>query len=158
VSFYFEDLSIGASQKLGDHVFTREAIIAFAILHDPQPFHLSEEAAKSSIYGGLIASGWHTAGIGMRLIVEFRQRQRADFAARGETYPKLGVSPGVREIRWPAPVRPGDRVAYSSEIISLTPTRRAEWGLASSRTIAVNQDGVQVYSVIGGVLWERRPA
>jgi acyl dehydratase len=158
VSLYFEDLSIGASQELGDHLFTREAIIGFAILHDPQPFHLSDEAAKSSIYGGLIASGWHTAAIGMRLIVEFRQRQRADFAARGEPYPKLGVSPGVREIRWPAPVRPGDRVAYSSEIISLTPTRRPQWGLASSRTIGVNQAGVHVYSVIGGVLWERRPA
>jgi acyl dehydratase len=158
VSLYFEDLSVGAANELGAHLFTREAIIAFAILHDPQPFHLSDEAAKSSIYGGLIASGWHTAAIGMRLIVEYRQRQQADFDARGDIYPKTGVSPGVREIRWPAPVRPGDRIVYSSEIISLTPTRRPQWGLASSRTIGVNQDGVQVYSVVGAVLWERRPA
>jgi acyl dehydratase len=155
MSFLFEDLSVGAEQQFGAHLFTREAIIAFAILHDPQPFHLSDEAAKSSIYGGLIASGWHTAAIGMRLIVEHRQRQRADFAVRGENYPKIGVSPGVREIRWPAPVRPGDKIAYSSRIESLTPSRRPQWGLVSSRMVGVNQDGVQVYSVIGAVLWER---
>jgi acyl dehydratase len=156
VSLFFEDLQIGAESELGSHLFTKEAIIAFAILYDPQPFHLSDEAAKASIYGSLIASGWHTASVCMRLIVEQRKRQRADIEARGETFPKIGVSPGVRDLRWPLAVRPGDRIIYSARIESLTETKRPQWGLATSRTMGVNQKGVEVFSMVGGVLWERR--
>jgi len=94
----------------------------------------------------------------MRLIVERRDRERAEAEARGEALPKIGVSPGVRDLRWPVAVRPGDRIVYSSRIESLTETKRPQWGLAASRTWAVNQDGVEVFSMNGGVLWERRPA
>ena len=67
MSLYFEDLRIGESNAIGAHTFTREGIIAFAVLYDPQPFHLSEEGGRASIYGSLIASGWHTASVCMRL-------------------------------------------------------------------------------------------
>jgi acyl dehydratase len=156
MSLFFEDLRIGAETQLGAHVFTKEAIIAFAILYDPQPFHLSEEAGRASIYGSLIASGWQTASVCMRLIVEQRERQRATGAARGESLPKIGVSPGVRDLRWPAAVRPGDRIVYSGRIESLTETKRPQWGLVTRRTFGVNQSGVEVLSMIGAVLWERR--
>ncbi|HLW90319.1 MAG TPA: MaoC family dehydratase [Roseiarcus sp.] len=155
MSLFFEDLKVGAERELGARVFTREAIIAFAILYDPQPFHLNDEAGKASIYGSLIASGWHTASVCMRLIVDERQKARAERAALGETLPKIGLSPGVRDLRWPAPVRPGDRISYQNRIESLTETRRPQWGLVTSRTIGVNQNGVEVFSMTGGVLLER---
>jgi acyl dehydratase len=158
VSLFFDDLQIGAESELGSHLFTREGIIAFAILYDPQPFHLSDEGAQKSIYGSLIASGWHTASICMRLIVDHRVRQRAEATARGEALPKTGVSPGVRDLRWPVAVRPGDRITYTSRVESLTATRRPEWGLATSCTIGVNQNGVEVFAMTGGVLWERLKA
>jgi len=156
MSLFFDDLPIGAESDLGAHVFTREAIIAFAILYDPQAFHLSEEGGKASIYGSLIASGWHTASQCMRFMVEDRQRWLSEAAARGEALPKLGLSPGVRDLKWPVPVRPGDRISYSGRIESLTETKRPQWGLVTSRTIGVNQMGVEVFSMVGGVLWERR--
>jgi acyl dehydratase len=158
MSLFFDDLKVGDESELGAHLFTKEAIIAFAILYDPQPFHLSDEGAKGSIYGSLIASGWHTAAICMRFIVDHRERQRAASAARGEALPKMGVSPGVRELRWPAPVRPGDRIIYSSRIESLGATKRPQWGLVTSRAIGVNQNGAEVFSMVGDVLWERLPA
>jgi len=156
VSLFFDDLRVGAESALGACVFTREAIIAFAILHDPQPFHLSEEGGRASIYGSLIASGWHTASQCMRLIVEDREGRRAEATRRGEDLPRIGLSPGVSQIRWPAPVRPGDRISYSGRIESLTETKRPQWGLVTSRTFGVNQMGVEVFSMVGGVLWERR--
>ena len=156
MSLLFEDLKIGTESRLGERLFTREAIIAFAILYDPQPFHLSDEAGRASIYGSLIASGWQTASVCMRFIVDHRERECAEAASRGEALPKIGVSPGVRDLRWPVAVRPGDTIAYSNRLESLTETKRPQWGLATSRTWGVNQDGVEVFSMIGGVLWERR--
>jgi acyl dehydratase len=156
VSLFFDDLKIGAESELGSHLFTKEGIIAFAILYDPQPFHLSEEGAKKSIYGSLIASGWHTASVCMRLIVDHRVRERAAATARGEALPKIGVSPGVRDLRWPVAVRPGDRITYSGRIESMNETRRSEWGLVTSRTTGLNQNGAEVFSMTGAVLWERR--
>ena len=158
MSLFFEDLQIGTESELGVRVFTREAIIAFALLYDPQPFHMSEEGGKASIYGSLIASGWHTAGVCMRFIVGHRAQVRAEHAARGETLPKVGMSPGVRDLRWPAPVRPGDRIVYSSRLESKRETKRPQWGLVTSRAIGVNQHGVEVFSFTGGVLLERAPA
>jgi acyl dehydratase len=156
MSLFFEDLKIGAESRLGERLFTREAIIAFAILYDPQPFHLSDEAGRASIYGSLIASGWQTASVCMRFIVEHRERERAEAASRGEALPKIGVSPGVRDLRWPVAVRPGDTIAYFNRIENLTETKRPHWGLVTARHWGVNQDGVEVFSMIGGVLWERR--
>ena len=157
MSLYFEDVRIGDVSALGAHTFTREGIIAFAVLYDPQPFHLSEEGGKASMYGSLIASGWHTASICMRLLVDSRDRQRAARAAVGDPLPELGVSPGFRDLRWPAPVRAGDTVAYSSRVEAARLTRRPRWGLVSSRHIGLNQHGAEVFAFTSMVLWERRP-
>src|SRR5579872_4444828 len=152
VSLFFEDLKVGTEAFLGERIFTRESIIAFAILYDPQPFHLSDEAGRGSIYGSLIASGWHTASVCMRFIVERRERERAEATQRGEALPKIGVSPGVRDLRWPVAVRPGDCIAYRNRVESLSETKRPQWGLVAARSWGVNQDGVEVFSMIGGVL------
>ena len=157
MSLYFEDIRIGESNAIGAHTFTREGIIAFAVLYDPQPFHLSEEGGKASIYGSLIASGWHTASVCMRLIIDSRERTRATHAALGEPLPKLGVSPGFRDMRWPAPVRAGDTVAYSSRIESMRETKRPQWGMVTGRHTGLNQHGAEVFAFTSIVLWERRP-
>lgn len=158
MSLFFDDQKVGATAAIGAHTFTRESIIAFALLHDPQPFHVSEEAAKASIFGGLIASGWHTASVCMRLMIDWRDRLRAERAALGEALPELGVSPGFRDMRWPTPVRAGDTIAYSTRIESLRPTRRPQWGIVTSRNTGVNQHGVEAFAFTSIVLWQRRPA
>jgi acyl dehydratase len=157
MSLYFEDIRIGESNAIGAHTFTREGIIAFAVLYDPQPFHLSEEGGRASIYGSLIASGWHTASVCMRLIIDSRGRTRATHAALGEPLPRLGVSPGFRDMRWPAPVRAGDTVAYSSRIESMRETKRPQWGMVTGRHTGLNQHGAEVFAFTSIVLWERRP-
>ena len=157
MSLYFEDIRIGESNAIGAHTFTREGIIAFAVLYDPQPFHLSEEGGRASIYGSLIASGWHTASVCMRLIIDSRARARATHAALGEPLPRLGVSPGFRDMRWPAPVRAGDTVAYSSRIESMRETKRPQWGMVTGRHTGLNQHGAEVFAFTSIVLWERRP-
>jgi acyl dehydratase len=157
MSLYFDDLRIGESNAIGAHTFTREGIIAFAVFYDPQPFHLSEEGGKASIYGSLIASGWHTASVCMRLIIDSRERTRATHAALGEPLPKLGVSPGFRDMRWPAPVRAGDTVAYSSRIESMRETKRPQWGMVTGHHTGLNQHGAEVFAFTSIVLWERRP-
>jgi acyl dehydratase len=157
MSLYFEDVRIGDSNAIGAHTFTREGIIAFAVLYDPQPFHLSEEGGKASIYGSLIASGWHTASVCMRLMIDSRERTRATHAALGEPLPRLGVSPGFRDMRWPAPVRAGDTIAYSSRIESARETKRPQWGMVTGRHTGLNQHGAEVFAFTSIVLWERRP-
>ncbi len=113
---YFEDIVVGRKSVLGSHEFTRDAIIAFARAWDPQPFHVDEAAGRVSIFGSLCASGWHTGCVAMRLIVEAREKFRAERRQLGETLPPLGVSPGMMKMRWPNPTRPGDVVTYSSEV------------------------------------------
>src|SRR5690242_11639548 len=94
---YFEDMKPGDKMELGTYTVTREEILEFANKFDPQPFHINEDAAKKSMFGGLIASGWHTASICMRLYVDAILSKSMS----------LG-SPGVDELRWKRPVRPGD--------------------------------------------------
>jgi acyl dehydratase len=156
MSLYYEDVRVGDVAALGAHTFTHEGIIAFAVLYDPQPFHLSDEGGKASMYGSLIASGWHTASIFMRLLIDWRDRTRATHAALGESLPELGISPGFRDMRWPAPVRPGDTVAYSSRIEAVRETKRPQWGLVTSRNIGLNQHGAEVFAFSSLVLWARR--
>ena len=158
MSLYFEDQKVGAVVALGAHTFTRESIIAFALLYDPQPFHLSEEAGKASIYGALIASGWHTVSVWMRLMIDWRDRSRAERAALGEPLPQLGLSPGFRDMRWLAPVRAGDTVAYSTRVASMRETKRPQWGVVTNHNIGLDQHGAEVFAFTSAVLWERRPA
>src|SRR5262249_53565799 len=122
----------------------------FARQFDPQPFHLDEEAARRSPYGGLIASGWHTAAICMRLVV--------DSALPGESG-SLG-SPGADELRWLKPVRPGDTLTVRIEVVEVTPARsKADRGLVRLRYTVRNQHGEDVMSLLAmGIVRKRPPA
>lgn len=158
IGLYYEDHAIGETQALGSREFTREAIVAFASRFDPQPFHLDDAAGAASLFGSLCASGWHTASVCMRLFVDFVARQRAAAAARGETLPPMGVGTGVRNLRWLAPVRPGDVIHYSIQIETLRKTRRPEWGGVGFVSTGVDQNGRPVLSYFSEGLFARREA
>lgn len=146
-TLWWEDFSVGDSTEMGRHTFTEEEIVAFARQFDPQPFHIDREAAKASIYGGLIASGWHTCSVGMRMMCE--------------TYINRSISmgsPGVDNIRWLKPVRPGDTLVYSRTVLEARPSRsRPEAGLVKSRWEAVNQRGERVLTMEGWGMLARKP-
>jgi acyl dehydratase len=144
---FFEDIVVGEERRLGEHAFTREAIIAFARQYDPQRFHIDEAAAKDSIFEGLCASGWHVAAAAMRCIVDSRSRGLAERKARGEALPPLGVSPGVENLRWPNPTRPGDIITFYNRVVSKRETKRPQWGLMFLRTWGVNQHGREAISM-----------
>lgn len=155
---YFEDLRIGTRTVLGSHTFSADDIKAFAARYDPQPFHLDEEAGRRSLFGGLCASGWHTASVAIRMVVLERQRRAAERRARGETVVQNGPSPGLRDMKWLAPVFAGDTLDFVSEIVDLRGVRsRPGWGLMFSRVTATNQHGAPVYSYVGSLFVPRRP-
>ena len=144
---------------LGSHEFTREAIIAFAKLYDPQRFHVDEKAGAASIYGSLVASGFHTACVYMRVLIDWRDARRSEAEARGETVPTLGVSPGVRDLRWPNPVRPGDRLRARRTTLSARVSRsRPEIGLVGFQFEVINQDGETVMTQKNAMMIRRRAA
>ena len=145
---YFEDFQVGERIELGSRTVTEEEIIAFARQYDPQPFHISPEQAKHSYYGGLIASGWHTVSVLMRLMVD---------ALINDTI-SLG-SPGVDEVRWLRPVRPNDTLHASLTIVGMAPSkRRAELGILTSRSEVYNQSGELVLTLKGVHFFGRRPS
>ena len=144
---YFEDLEIGAETEFGSYEVTREEVIDFARKYDPQPFHLSDEAAARTHFGRLAASGWHTCAMTMAVIA----RRVVDQQQAG-----LG-SPGVDELRWLKPVYPGDTLHVSGKIIDKTPSRsKPEIGSFRTRTTVTNQDGVPVLTFTSIVLIRRR--
>jgi acyl dehydratase len=152
---YWEDIVVGARRELGSHTFTQDEIIAFARKYDPQPFHVDPEAAKQSIFGGLIASGWHTAAIWMKLAIGERKASTEQGKA---PVLRAGVSPGFEDMRWLKPVRPGMRLVYSSEVVDKRDLRsRPEMGLVYSRNEARDDAGEIVFSFIGKGFVERRP-
>jgi acyl dehydratase len=155
---FYEDFVVGEENLLGSHAFTREAIVAFAELYDPQPFHIDDAAGVASIYGSLVASGVHTACVCMRAIIDWRDALRQAALARGETVPALGVSPGVRDLRWPNPVRPGDVVTFYSKVESKRETKRPAWGLVGNHAWGVDQSGREVLSMHSLVFVARRGA
>jgi acyl dehydratase len=137
ISIYWEDLQAGSVRELGTTSVTAEEIKAFARQFDPQPFHLDDEAAKNTMFGGLAASGWHTAAITMRLLVS----SRPEIAG--------GLIGGGGEILWPRPTRPDDILHVESEIIEVKPSRsRPERGMAIMRTETRNQrdEVVQIFT------------
>ncbi len=149
----FDALEVGARTELGSFTFAAPDIIAFAAAFDPQRFHLDEAAAKASLFGGLCASGWHTAAIWMKLMVAHRRRVEAGMGAGA---PRLGPSPGFRNLKWLKPVFAGDTVAYSSTVIDKRASAsRPGWGLVFHRNEGVNQKGEPVFSFDGCVFWER---
>ena len=149
---FFDDLVVGERYELGSHTFTADAIKIFARRFDPQPFHLDEAAAARSHFGALCASGWHTASVWMRLMVQYQVREDAARRARGEGVATLGPSPGFREMKWLKPVYAGDAVKYSTEIIDKRVSNsRPGWGIMSIRNTGVNQHGATVLAFQGSV-------
>ena len=144
----FEDFEPGQVYELGSRTVTEEEIVDFARRFDPQPFHLDPEAAKGSVFGGLIASGWHTGALWMRLYVDSLLGGSAGMG-----------SPGIEELRWLAPVRPGDTLAGRLTVLEATPSgRRSDRGTVRIRGEMVNQDGVTVMSMTSRGHFARRPA
>ena len=107
---FFEDIRVGETSEIGSHTFTAEDIKTFAERFDPQPFHLDDAAAARSHFGRLCASGWHTACVWMRLLIDRRRREDDERRARGEPVAQLGPSPGFRDLQWLKPVYAGDTV------------------------------------------------
>jgi acyl dehydratase len=156
---FFEDIAVGERAELGHYTFSAEVIKTFATRFDPQAFHMNEAAAARSPFGALCASGWHTAAIWMRLMVEHEKREDAARRDRGEAVARLGPSPGFRELKWLKPVYVGDTISYAMEIVDARPSNsRPEWGLITLRNTGVNQKGEPVISFISVAFVERRDA
>jgi acyl dehydratase len=156
---FFEDIEIGEGGEIGRFTFTAEDIKRFAAQFDPQPFHLDEDPAARSHFGGLVASGWHTASVFIKLLVEHRKCGAAELAARGAPVPKGGVSPGFRNLKWLKPVFAGDMLTYSEKMIRKRElATRPEWGLVFTHNIAVNQRGEPVFEFEGSFFCNRRDA
>ena len=137
IRIWWEDLEIGQVRDLGSISPTREDIIAFASQFDPQPFHLSDEGGKASVFGGLSASGWHTCAMAMRLMVTNFLRETSS----------LG-SPGLESLKWTKPVYPGDVLRVETELVSKKQSQsRPEMGSFQSVVSVFNQDGVKVCSM-----------
>jgi len=143
---YLEDFVKGQTFSSGRVRVSEEQIKAFAAEFDPQPFHLDEAAAQNTFFKGLAASGWHTAALTMRLLVE------------GELQPAGGViGAGFDEFRWPKPVRPGDELHIESEVLEVRPSRsKSSQGLIKLRTTKLNQNNEAVQVQIGNLLVPRR--
>ena len=146
---FLEDFAVGQTFAGARRIRVDEAQIkTFATEFDPQPFHLDHEAALRSIFRGLAASGWHTAAITMRLLVE------------SELKPAGGiVGAGFEELRWPRPVRPGDELRVESEVLDIRPSRsRPQQGLVKMRTTTFNQSDEPVQIMVANLLVPRRSA
>jgi acyl dehydratase len=156
---FLEDIRIGAKTELGRHTFTAEEIKSFAQRFDPQPFHLDEALAARTHFGGLVASGWHTGSICIRLMVQHRLREEEAMRARGEPVGRTGPSPGFRELKWIKPVRAGDTIAFESEIVETRAVEsRPDKGLVFSLNKGTNQAGELVFSFVSCVFVDRRSA
>src|SRR5262245_13612879 len=143
---YREDYTVGQTFGSGRHRVDEQRIKTFAAEFDPQPFHLDAAAAASTIFGGLAASGWHTAAMTMRLLVD------------GDLKPAGGiVGLGFDEFRWPKPVRAGDELYIESEILEVQPSKsRPDQGRIKVRTTTFNQNGETVQIQVGNLLVPRR--
>lgn len=142
---YLEDLSVGDMFVSGEHRVCSEDIKRFAVAFDPQPFHLDEAAAARSFFAGLAASGWHTAAMTMRLLVD--------------SLPIAGGLVGARidELRWPKPVRPGDILRLETEVLELRPSgSRPERGFAKIKTVTFDQHGEPVQVLVSNLVLKRR--
>jgi acyl dehydratase len=146
---YFEDLEVGAERDFGTYEVTREEVLEFAGKYDPQPFHLSDEAAAKTHFGRIAASGWHTAAMTMAVIAR---------AVVGDEQAGLG-SPGIDELRWLKPVYPGDTLHVRGEILDKRESlSKPDIGSYRTKTTVTNQDGVTVMTFVSIVLIRRRPA
>jgi acyl dehydratase len=143
---YLDDLAAGQRFTSRSLTVDEAAIKAFAAAFDPQPFHLDEEAARASLFGGLAASGWHTAALAMRLLVE------------GGAPIAGGIVGAGGEIAWPRPTRPGDVLTVVSEVLDVTPSRsRPDRGMVTLRSTTLNQNGEAVQILTARLVVPRKP-
>jgi acyl dehydratase len=146
---WFENIEVGARESFGHYPVVRDEVIAFAEKYDPQPFHLSDEAAAATYFGRLSASGWHTCAMTMAMIV-------ANMRNKGEN--GLG-SPGMDELRWLKPVYPGDTLRCETEILEKRiSANRPGMGIYKTRMTVFNQDDVAVMTFVSNGLIRLRPA
>jgi acyl dehydratase len=144
---YFEDFHVGDTFDLGNVSVTQEEIISFARQYDPQPFHVDPELAKNSFFGGLVASGWHISALFMRLFVDALLNKSASLA-----------SPGVEDVHWLRPVRPGDTLHARFIVVESKPSKsRPNMGVIYSRCEMFNQHGEVVMELAGIHFFGRRP-
>lgn len=144
MSSYFTDVSVGDVRSFGSYEVTAEEIQSFAADYDPQPFHVDEEAAANSMFGGLVASGWHTAAMTMRMLVD---NHLTESGALG--------SPGLDRLRWPTPVRPGDTLTVDAEVLDKDPWDE-ERGVLTHGITTKNDEGEPVMTMEALVLYPRR--
>jgi acyl dehydratase len=143
---FLDDLEVGQRFTSGAHRLDAAEIKAFAGQYDPQPFHLDEATAADSLFGGLAASGWHTAAVTMRLLVE----GGAPFAG--------GLVGAGAEVAWPRPTRPGDELTVVSEVVEIRPSRsRPERGMVTLKSETRNQRGEVVQTLVARLVVPRRP-
>jgi acyl dehydratase len=146
--FYWEDFKAGESLEMGSFSLSEAQIVEFAKTYDPQPFHIDAKAAAQSMYGGLIASGWHTCSMVMRLMCD---SYLLDSASLG--------SPGLDEIRWLKPVRPGDTLTARRNVVETrTSATKPELGIVKMKWEIFNQHGECVLSMLGMQMFKRRNA
>ena len=146
VEHYLEDFSVGQKFATGSITVNAAEIKAFASQFDPQPFHLDEQAAATSFFGGLVASGWHTAALTMRLIVD------SELKIAGGS-----IGAGAEELKWPRPVRPGDTLHAVSEVLDVRPSKsRPNQGIIKMRTQTFNQEGQPVMIFVVNMIVPRR--
>ncbi|VXB07402.1 MaoC family dehydratase [Massilia sp. 9I] len=145
--WYFEDFHPGQEIDLGERSVSEEEIIAFAREFDPQPFHIDREAAAASIYGGVIASGWHTCSMMMRMVVDGLMCSASSMG-----------SPGLDGVRWLRPLRAGDtlRVRYLTTAVKAS-TSKPDRGVVWSKWVASNQHGEEICTIEGMGMFGRRP-
>lgn len=147
LTWYFEDFAPGRVIPVGSRTLGEEEIVAFARQFDPQPFHVDRDAAAKSHFGGIIASGWHTCSIMMRMMVDGFLSEAASMG-----------SPGVDEIRWLKPVRAGDTIAVTSTVLDVRPSSsKPDRGVVHTMWEAKNQHGETVATVKGMGMFMRRP-
>ena len=145
--WYFEDFEPGQDIDLGTRTVTEEEIVAFARAYDPQPFHVDRDAAAQSIYGGVIASGWHTCSMMMRMVVDGLMNRSSGMG-----------SPGLEGVRWLAPVRAGDTLSVHYQTVKVKASAsKPDRGVVWSRWVAINQHGETVCTVEGMGMFGRRP-
>jgi acyl dehydratase len=143
---YLEDFAVGQTFGSGRVRVDKERIKKFAAEFDPQPFHLDEDAARDTIFRGLVASGGYTAALTMRLVVE------------GDLKPAGGIiGAGFEELRWPLPVRPGDELRVGGEVLEVRQSKsRPNQGLVKVRTTTLNQNGETVQVLVANLIVPRR--
>ena len=149
---FFEDVVVGTKREIGSYTFKEDEIIAFAKKYDPQPFHIDPEAAAKSVYGGIIASGWHTTAIWMKLMIASRQNLTNN-ASEGS------VSPGFENLRWVKPVRPGDTLFFSNEVMEKVNLKsRPALGLVKTLNEGRDAQGNLYMTLVGkGFVPKRNP-